>query len=131
MADLDVSDLLLDPDFTEVFKVLRQREVVGTNGRSTATVSALPGIVGVITMASPNDLLRVPDEQHSDKNISVVTKFRLRGPSPGYQPDKIVWQGDTYIVHNVEPYTQFGSGFVQAIAGSIDAIDQPPAEEEL
>ncbi len=56
-------------------------------------------------------------------NLCVVTKFRLRGPTPGYQPDIIVWYGNEFIVKQLDPYPQYGQGFMQAIVGSVKHID--------
>lgn len=129
MSDLDVSDILSDPDIADPFVVKRRSEVVGQNGRVSVDVANLQG-VGVICAASPNDLKRLPDAQHTERHISIITAFRLRATAPDYQPDLIGWQGDFYIVADVQPYTQYGAGFVQAICASTNYQDQPPAEGE-
>lgn len=126
MSFLDVSEVLSDPDIADGFVVKRRAQVMGQNGRAGVAVEDLRG-VGVICAASPNDLKRLPDEQHTERHISIITRFRLRATAPDYQPDLVGWQGDFFIVRDVQPYTQYGAGFVQVLAGSIDFQDEPTA----
>lgn len=125
MAYLDVSDVLLDPELADIFTVIRRAEAVSSKGRSTLTPTTIPNVIGVICAAHGNDLDRLDDSQRMGRHISIVTQFRLIGPAPGQQPDNIEWQGDTFVILTIEPYPQYGKGFIQAIAGSVDMIDQP------
>lgn len=120
---IDVNDVILDADFADLFVVLRRLDHVTSKGRSDPSTRRYPNTPGVICAASKNDLDRLDDNQRMGRNLSVVTTFPLRGPAPGYQPDEIVWQGDTYVVKALDPYPQYGRGFVQAIVGSIDSVD--------
>lgn len=123
MALLDVSNILLDPDFTDVFAVKRREEKIDNYGRVTTNDLILGGIVGVITSSSPNDLDRKTDYEAATRNISVVCRFRLRGETNGYQPDVVVWHGNNYVVRQIDVYPQFGSGFIQATCESMDRQD--------
>lgn len=124
---ISVREVLLDPDITDLILVSRRRETVSmSTGRSEIVVEKeFPNTQAVVCAASPNDLERLDDSQRMGRNLSIVTTFPLRGPSPGYQPDLISWHGDLFIVKLVDPYPQYGE-FVQAIAGSIDSIDMAP-----
>lgn len=118
---LDVSSVLLDPFFADSFDFVRQPEVVNGYGESTVPQpQQFTRQVGVVTMAHPNDLDRLPEADRSARTISIVTKVRLQGPSPGIKPDVVTWGGNRYVVKLVEPYVRFGAGFVQVLAGSID-----------
>jgi len=130
MAYLDLSDAVCAPDLTDRFVVQRRLETVGVNGRSSVTPATYVGVLGVVTAASANDLERLPEEDRMGRNLSIVTRFRLQGPTVGFKPDVVIWRGDSYLVKSLDPYPQFGSGFYQAIVGSLDAVDQafvPPA----
>lgn len=123
---LDVSEALLDPTLVDQFVVTRRPEVIDAHGRSTVPAPIVfKNIIGVVTAASPNDLERLDDQDRMGRHLSIVTKFRLQGPSPGFKPDTITWKGDVFIVKSIDPYPQFGDGFVQALVGSIDTQDQP------
>lgn len=130
MPYLDVSEVLVDPELCDRVRVLRYAETISERGRVTSTPEVIEPVIGVMNSAGPNDLMRLPEDQKMGRVMSFITKFRLRGPSPGYQPDHIVWQGTTYIVLSIDPYAQYGAGFVQAIIGSTDIIDPPTPEED-
>ena len=124
---LDVSDALLDPMLADSFTVNRRTEFIDTHGRAQVTSNVIENVIGVVCAANPNDLERLPEDQRMGRHISIVTKFRLQGPSPSFQPDTVVWNDDIFIIKNVEIYNRFGKGFIQAIAGSMDFVDKAPA----
>lgn len=128
MAELDLSDAF-GMELLDCFVVQRRQETVDSNGE--AVIETVPmDAAGVVTRATPNQLLRLAESDSSEAHICIVTQFRLRGPARAggeqFKPDNILWQGSTYVVKAVDPYTNFGSGFVQAIAGSTDSIEEAP-----
>lgn len=110
--------------------VIRREQFIDEHGRVQFSKTPIPRVVGTVTMAGSDDLDRVPDYQKMGRVISFVSKFKMQGPAltgrSQFQPDYIVWRGDTYVVSVLDPYPQFGSGFTQALAGSIDSVDQSP-----
>lgn len=122
MAFLDVSTVLLDPDFTDNFSVTRRQETVDNNGFSTV-VPVTTQQIGVVTAASPNQLDRLAEADIFKRAINVVTKFKLQGEVVGYKPDLVVWRGDNYIVKEIDLYPQYGAGFIQALCVSEDLVD--------
>jgi hypothetical protein len=125
MPFLDVTQPLLDPEFTDSFTVLRRQEVVDSHGRSTLQTTTFAAIIGVVTASSPNDLDRPQDYEVFTRAISIVTKFRMRGEVVGYQPDVVVWRGDNFVVKHIGLYPQFGVGFYQVECESMDRVDNP------
>ena len=126
MPLLDVTEVLNDPDFADVFSVLRRSEAVGNNGRAVITEQQTDGVVGVVTIASPNDLVRFDAGQMTGRGIMIVTTFRLRASAQGVQPDQVIWDGATYTVKGIDPYHRFGAGFIEALAMSMNASTPPP-----
>ena len=126
MPVLDLSDALLEPTFQDYFTVQRRMETVSNGGLSTVKRSSFAAN-GVITMASGNELDREPEEQHQGKSIHIVTRARLTGVAPGFQPDIIVWHGDNFIVRKVEDYSGYGRGWLQVECTSVDFVDQAPS----
>lgn len=129
MPLLDVSDAL-DPVMLDCFSVQRRVQTINQNGRNVPGTKEYVYVYGVVGPTSPSDLDRTPDLQTMPKTISVVTKFSLQGPSPDYNPDLIVWAGDTYVVRNIEDWSRYGRGYIRAVAGSIDSQNLPPREGE-
>lgn len=129
MPGLDVSDALMEVELQDCFTVERRKETITTKGRSQTALQTFRQ-QGCVYAATPNDLRRLPDEQHMMKTIVVVTEFRLQGPSPGFQADVVDWNGNRYLVRDVEDFSGFGQGFVSAICTSMDFVDEPPHEQQ-
>jgi hypothetical protein len=130
MPTLDVSEAF-DISFMDDFTVLRRVETINQRGRLVYGEQRF-GATGVVVPTSPNDLQRLPDYQYMNKAISIYTQCQLQGPSPGYQPDEILWHGSQYIVRAVDDYAGYGRGFLMCICLSIDHVDPaPPMPEPL
>ena len=125
MPLLDVTEILTDPLFAEKVTVERRAITMGDNGRQVFTTTTFNPIA-VVTSAATQDLERTAVGEWRGHQISVITKFRLRGPSPGFQPDVVVWNGDPHVVIQIDDYTHYGPGFVEAICESMSGTDQPP-----
>jgi galactose-6-phosphate isomerase len=131
MPRLDVTDVLLDPDFCETLTVLRRAEGVSSKGRVTTTETTItPAPVGVVIAQSDQPIQRGPDQQNLPRLIEIHTPFRLRSASKDpisgavYQPDIIVWGGDRFVVNKTMDFSRYGRGFIQADCSSQDLIDQ-------
>lgn len=112
---LDVSDVLLDPDFADTFTVYRQAEVIGDNGRSVRTESVFSAI-GVITPDRQATLQRQAEGSNVSETMTVITQFRLTASTDGYDADEVVWNGKRYVVIAVGDCSRYGAGFVEASA---------------
>lgn len=124
---LDVAtDVLTDPMIAGPFVCYRRDEEMTDTGRASLTRKQIPA-VGVITVAHGNDLKRLSDQQRMGRAISIVTQFMLQGPSDGVAPDAIGWAGSYFVIVTVDPYPQYGPGWIQAVAASMDYLDPPPA----
>ena len=125
MPMLDVSDVLLDPDFCETFTVTRRATTVGTNGRTVTTTTTLTP-VGVVTPESPDPFQLETDYEHAKNRLSIITPTELYAATSAYLPDLITWQNSTYVVKRVSIFQSFGSGFFEAEA-ELQSITQSVA----
>lgn len=121
MPRLDVTDVILDPDFCEAVTARRRTETINDYGESVVSTSDTT-IFAVITFGR-SDLARDSDGQNQPQTIVVHTPYRLVGPSEGYQPDVVIWRGRHYVVAKPLDYSQYGRGFVSAECTSIDLLD--------
>lgn len=130
MPLLDVSEILLDPDFYSVFKVIRRLEVVSSAGRAQFTPYSWQAIGNVQTVGD-NSLVREEAYSMQQKTIKVYTKFRLRGVSvqingKTWQPDLVFWRGEYFLVKTVEDFSEYGAGFVESECTSFVYVGPPP-----
>jgi hypothetical protein len=125
MPDLDVSFVIDDPMFSDTIVVTRRTDTIGTNGRTTQTLTTFPDINAVVTQQDPADLMRGEAGQVVPRLIFLASRFAFRGAVVGYQPDLVTWNGTDYLVKQTYPYSRFGEGFYEAVAESMTATDVP------
>ncbi|UGA37951.1 hypothetical protein JOS77_29125 [Chromobacterium haemolyticum] len=115
MAHLDVTDVLLDPDFMDTgLNCIRTQLTTGSNGRDTSTQTTTP-FFGVITSDRGDILDRLAGAERVVGSITIHTPFRLvDGRDPGITADIVTWKGNHYTVSNVNDYSHFGKGFICA-----------------
>ena len=70
MPDLDVSDILLDPDFAEMITVNRTAQTVGNDGIVVATPTPQQ-IVAVVTIGALKGVIRTEDYEYGNNIITV------------------------------------------------------------
>lgn len=115
MAQLDVTEILLDPDFMDTGLVCKRSvQAIGDNGRATNVVTSTP-FAGVVTSDKGDILERIAGGERKKGSITIHTMFRLTaGSGEESIADVVTWQGRDYTVANVNDYSHFGSGFVAA-----------------
>lgn len=117
MPFLDLSDLILDPDFAGAMSqitVTRQAETVGSNGRASFTTSSFTPLA-VVAPAAGLKLDILPEAARTEGSISVITSFHLLQASASNAADQLTWRGVVYTVAHVSDWTQYGAGFIEAI----------------
>jgi galactose-6-phosphate isomerase len=123
---MDMRDGVLSPELLSSFAVQRREQNDNNYGRAQNTsLWTIPGR-GVITATSPDQLVRLPEEQHMSKTIEIVTTFGLQGPSNGLCPDLVFWHGNEYVVQIIDDWSNYGPGFVHAVCTSMDSMDNQP-----
>ncbi|UPS64390.1 head-tail adaptor [Providencia rettgeri] len=114
MPLLDVSEILLDPDFVDMSLVChRSTQVTDDDGFTTNSTQNLH-FAGVVTVDRSLEAKRMEAGQAIGGAILIVTQFRLTQGYQGVDADIVTYQGRKYRVTFVDPYTAYGAGFVQA-----------------
>lgn len=115
MALIDVSDLLRDPDFTNVVTLIRRASTVNTHGEHVMTETSC-NIVASVQGINAEDIVRLPEGARLSDIITVYYRGDLQPESKGGYSDLIVWQGRRYTVKTIdENFINFGAGFTRAI----------------
>ena len=109
MADLDVSDVLLDPDFMTMDLVCKRLAVaVGNNGRSNKSEQSFQ-FSGVVTTNNGQNMDRREDGTLIKGAINIHTRSELTAGDANNQA------GKTYYVVQVLDNLHYGIGFNKAI----------------
>lgn len=122
MPLLDVSDVLLDPDFLDQLTVQRNLQSVNSFGvavNTPLTAQPIP-FWGVVTSDRGKRLDRGMDSERISQSIWVITKFRLSdGSGTGQTADIVTWNARQYVVTHIDDYSRYGQGFIQAICEAL------------
>jgi hypothetical protein len=114
MPLLDVSDVLLSPEFMDLtLSVTRNAQTVGNDGIAVISPTTT-GFYGVVTSLNGSVLTRVAEGERISDTITIHTQFKLIDGQSGYDADVVNWQGLQWTVTNVNDYSTYGIGFVQA-----------------
>jgi len=114
MALLDVSEIVLDPDFADAIVCKRRSQTIGTNGRATNAAPVETTFYGVVTEYDGDILERMEIGDKIKGSITIHSKFPLIEGAPGQTADIIAFRGREYTVARVENYSHFGAGFTAA-----------------
>jgi galactose-6-phosphate isomerase len=122
--------VLSNPLLLDTFNVVRRVETVNNSGESVQSLSASVGVYGVVKSIGDR-LDRKAEEDSSQKDLRIFTKFALRGESrdgvpTDWKPDLIFWHGNNFIVKNVRDWGSYGIGYVAAECNSIELVSMPP-----
>ncbi len=114
MAQLDVTEVLSDPDFADDTLVCERASVTtDTLGRDSATLTLLP-FTGVVTSDAGALLKRMAMGERIEDSITIHTTFLLTAGDATRQltADTVRWKGKRWTVSAVNDYSHFGAGFV-------------------
>lgn len=117
MANIDVSELLTDPDFVEAVIVNRTDLTMQDTGVAAQTVTTFPGVLMSVQPASGQALMLLPEAQRTDGMYEVWTQFELRSSqdNPAHLSDKIIWKGRTLLVTKLDDFQNYGQGYSHAL----------------
>lgn len=120
MPFLDVSDILLDPDFADLaLTVSRNAQSVGENGRVTISTTQ-QRFAGVVTADAGAVFERFPDAARITGSIMIHSTFKLRVAGQGYDADIVTdAYGAKYTVVGVKDYSRYGAGFIVAMCAPL------------
>lgn len=114
MPRLDVSEILLDPDFVTLGLICKRNAiVVGVDGMAVQQ-QTIKTFAGVVTNDRGDMLRRLIEGERIEGSINIHTRFVLRAGTPGYSADIVTWLGNDYTVTSIADYSTWGRGFVAA-----------------
>lgn len=113
-----LTEVVNDPDLAEEVTIVRTTVKFGLGGVQETSVN-IPAY-GVLTVASPKELKRIPEGDRltgsimfNCSQIIYQTHEGSGGNDPSRLSDQIIWRGLKYKVVSVSPWVDFG--FWQAI----------------
>lgn len=114
MALLDVSDLLLDPDFINAVQVIRRTTTVDDFGKNVLMESTIETWASV-QPASTKAIQRLPEALRSADIRSFYLKLEIVQDSDSAYPDIMVFNGKRFQIISAAPWLNYGAGWNEGI----------------
>lgn len=112
MGQIDVTELLSDPDFVDRLVLINRKSVVDTRGQNQLTETSIK-TWGSIQPISGKTLSRLPDEFRVANVKSFWIKGTIVSDAKGKYSDIIVSRGVRYTVQYVFDWTNWGEGWCE------------------
>lgn len=114
MAQLDVSDLLLDPVFVDTLTLIHRTPTINSMGENTL-VEASVVTVGSVQPASTKQIMRLPEALRLADVRSFFIKAEIKCDGSTTYPDIISFQGKRFQVQSAAPWLNYGAGWNEGI----------------
>lgn len=121
MAQVDVTELLSDPDFVDDISLINRVPRVNSLGESIIVDSTINSI-GSVQPASGKTLARLPDALRLANVSSFWFKGAITASSPGKYSSQLVFKGVIYEVQTVQDWSNWGEGWCEGTC-----VAEPPA----
>jgi hypothetical protein len=115
VAEIDVSDLLLDPDFIDNVSVIRRTAIVNNRGENVLTEASTLNTVASVQPASYKQIQRVPEALRSSDIRAFFIKAEVKADSAGTYTDLITYLGQRWQVITSAPWLNYGGGWNEVI----------------
>lgn len=115
MALVDVSELLLDPDFVNAMSLIHRVPTISTYGQQTLAETTIVTI-GVAEPSSGRDLQRLSEALRVKDVYTFWIKAQIVADGTSAYPDLILFNGSRYAVQIILDWMNWGPGWCQCIA---------------
>lgn len=110
MAEIDVSELMSDPDFVDPIQVITRVPSINFLGENVLKESVL-NTFGSVQPASGKTISRLPEALRVSNVSSFWFKGEIIASAPGKYTSILVFRGKRYQVQIVFDWTNFGEGY--------------------
>ncbi len=110
MAQIDVSELLLDADFIDSLTLIHRTTSVNSQGVNVLSETSAD-TVGSVQPATAKDIQRLPDALRMSDVRKFWIKAEILSDGDAQYPDIILFQGKRFQILNIEPWLNYGAGW--------------------
>jgi hypothetical protein len=110
MGQIDVSDLITDPDFVDPIMIIHRQSIVDQYGNNRLDEQGEPSF-GSVQPASGKTLQRIPEAFRVASVMSFWVKGKIISDGRCQYPDIIIYKGSRYAVQVIFDWTNWGEGF--------------------
>lgn len=114
MAQIDVSDLLSDPDFIDPVQVIRRVATVNSRGENVIVETTIDTFASV-QPASSKVIQRLPEALRMADVRSFYLRLEIVQDSSTAYPDVMVFKGKRFQIQTAAPWGNWGSGWNEGV----------------
>lgn len=114
MGQIDVTDLLADPDLVDDLIIIRRNASVDGFGENKVVERGEPSI-GVVVPASGKTLLRLPEALRIQSVSSFFVRGKIESDGSCAYPDILMFKGSRYEVQLINDFTNWGDGWCEGV----------------
>lgn len=114
MAQLDVSELLLDPEFINTLTLIHRTSTVNSFGENVLVENSVVTI-GSVQPANGKQIQRLPEALRLGDVRSFYIKMEILTDGASQYPDIILFQGKRFQVQVAPPWLNYGAGWNEGI----------------
>lgn len=112
MAQVNVTELLSDPDFVDVIQLITRVPKVNSLGENLLEETVLTSI-GSVQPASGRAIMRLPEALRVANISSFWFKGTIIATAPGKYSSILTFKGQRYQVQTVLDWTNWGAGWCE------------------
>ena len=112
MANVDVSDLLSDPDFVDPIQVITRTPRTNSLGEASFSECVL-NTYGSVQPADFKTVNKLPEALRVANVSSFFFKGEIVATAPGKYSSVLVFRGQRYQLQTVADYSNWGRGFTE------------------
>lgn len=112
MANIDVSELLSDPDFVDPIQVITRTQRVDGLGQGTYFEKVL-NTFGSVQPANFKTVNKLPEAMRVANVSSFFFKGEIIASDPGKYSSILVFRGKRYQVQTVADWSNYGNGYTE------------------
>jgi galactose-6-phosphate isomerase len=114
MAQIDVTDLLSDPDFVDILCLVTRKPSINSFGENILQEVSV-STVGCVQPASGRVIQRIPESLRVSNMSSFWLKGEIIASAPGKYSSIIVFKGKRFQVQTVFDWTNWGQGYTEGV----------------
>lgn len=115
MANVDVADLLVDPDFVDAMSMINRTPTLNSLGENVLVDAAPVVSVGSIQPVSGQTMKKLPDGLQNENIRSFWFKGTIPTTGAGIYTAILTFRSARYQVRHVFDWTNFGQGWSEGV----------------
>lgn len=114
MAQIDITELLSDPDFVDIIAIINRVPSINLYGEQYLEEISI-GTIGSVQPATGKVLERLPESMRMHNYSSFWLKGKIIASEPGKYSSVLMFKGVRYQVQSVQDWSNFGAGYTEGL----------------